>query len=638
MAPPQPYLHDLSAVIAAPIQAWSASDGQIRGSGAQGIYCSDTRVVSEAVVSVNGVEPEWVSTQTSSADTVSYLSFLHTEAAVADPLVSFRRTRTATPAGITERFQIASALDTATGFTVLIRLCADDSAIAEIKQGKHSPGPVAAAACGWQWRDETTELALGTSGNPEINAAGSAVTLAWHVDVPAGGGTEFSWTIAIRDASAPMIAPSTAPLEMHTGAGDPLSQLLRHAISDLNALRLADRTSPQDTFLAAGAPWFLTMFGRDSLIAARMLLPIDTMLAGGTLRALASRQGTVTNSETAEQPGKILHEIRRDAGVISDAGSLSLPPVYFGTIDATLLWIVVLHDAWQAGLPEAEVKALLPNLERALIWLRDFGDSDGDGFLEYLDTSGHGLANQGWKDSGDSIRWRDGRLADGPIALCEVQGYAYAAAQAGATLLEAFGMEDNQTGNTPKQWRRYANAMSERFRASFWCTDQDGPYPAIALDAAKRPVDSVASNMGHLLGTGILNPEETRTVVRRLMDPAMFSGFGIRTVSTKDAAYWPTRYHAGSVWTHDTAVIISGLLADGYTAEALTLAQGLLKAADGFDWRLPELFSGHGVNEVWPPVPYPASCRPQAWAAASAIPIAQAFGQIPVLRTASRVA
>ena len=299
--------------------------------------------------------------------------------------------------------------------------------------------------------------------------------------------------------------------------------------------------------------------------------------------------------------------------------ALRLPPVYYGTIDATPLWICLLHDAWKAGLPDAEVEELLPNLLDALEWLRDHGDLDGDGFLEYLDESGTGLVNQGWKDSGDAIRWHDGSLAKGPIALAEVQAYAYEAAMVGAEILEAFGRPG------AAEWRHYAAGMAERFRAQFWCEDELGPYPALALDADKRPVDGVTSNMGHLLGTGILNEEEQLIVVRRVMDPTMFSGYGVRTLSTTNGGYWPTRYHAGAVWSHDTALIISGMLADGFPDEAAQLAAGLLQVAEANDWRLPELFGGHGSDTMRTPVPFPASCRPQAWASASSVVIAAAL-------------
>jgi glycogen debranching enzyme len=374
---------------------------------------------------------------------------------------------------------------------------------------------------------------------------------------------------------------------------------------------------PDDVFLAAGAPWFFTLFGRDSLWAARMLLPLGHEPAASTLRVLAHYQGTRTVAETAEQPGKIMHELRPSALTIPGEG-IVLPPLYYGTVDATALWICLLHDAWRWGMPPAEVEELLPHLEAALAWMRDYGDSDGDGFLEYIDTTGHGLANQGWKDSGDSIQWRDGTLAEGPIALCEVQGYAYEAAIGGAELFDAFGREGAD------QWRAWAADLKKRFAASFWIDDPAGPYPAVALDAAKRRVDTVTSNIGHLLGTGILDAPQAAAVARRLVSPELASGYGLRTMSTDAAGYWPLSYHGGSVWAHDTAIVIGGLAREGFRAEAAQLADGLLAAAEGFGYRMPELHSGDPSTATVSPIPYPAACRPQAWSAAAAVAVLSA--------------
>ncbi|WP_323959448.1 amylo-alpha-1,6-glucosidase [Arthrobacter sp. JZ12] len=615
----QPYLHDLTGVFSAPIQAWADPTGQIRNDGAQGISCGDDRVIRSAVLTVNGREPDWVSTQVRSTRRIDYLHFVRVESQVADPLLHLIRSRSADASGVAERLRLESAFDVPVQQLVSLVLEADNAPMERVKSGTAGQSGLSLSSSRWNWRDEDTIAALEAPG-AEIEYDGDRVTLTWQVEVAPGGAVELDWRLTVSDAGAPMVAPRGAELQTPAVKSNALQRLLNRSISDLNSLRMASADRPDDSFLAAGAPWFFTMFGRDSLISARLLLPIDQALAGSTLRALAARQGRLTDPDTAEQPGKILHEVRRGTLSFTEGNSgISLPPVYFGTIDATPLWICLLHDAWRAGLPEPEVIDLLDNLERALAWLRDHGDSDGDGFLEYLDESGHGLANQGWKDSGDSIRWHDGSLADGPIALAEVQAYAYEAALGGAALLDALGRPGGE------EWRQYAHTLQERFREQFWCTDREGPYPAIALDASKRPVDGVASNMGHLLGTGILNAEESALVARRLLDPTMFSGYGIRTVSTTNGGYWPTRYHAGSVWSHDTGMIISGLLKDGFAEEAAALAAGLLKAAEGFNWRLPELFAGHAASEVWPPVPYPASCRPQAWAAASSVPIAQAL-------------
>ncbi|GAB3254784.1 amylo-alpha-1,6-glucosidase [Arthrobacter pigmenti] len=620
MASTQPFLHNLFGVFLAPYQAWSAPDGQI-GNGAEGIYCSDDRVISGADLSVAGHELRWLSTQVLSATAVDFHYVVMVPSGIADPLVTLVRERRATVEGISEQVRIESAHEQDVRLDLRLTLTADNTPMEQVKDGRTAGQQTAPPDTTWSWRDDDTTATLEAPA-AKIDFPDGTMVLNWILDIAAGSTAATEWTLSLQDSAAPVVGTSLRPLPTPAVVNDDprLERLMHRAFSDLSSLRIADRSLPDDVFLAAGAPWFYTMFGRDSLIAARMLLAVDTTLAAGTLRTLAARQGTKTDVDTAEQPGKILHEVRRTTLKVAGHDGVQLPPVYYGTIDATPLWISLLHDAWQAGMHGSEVESLLDNLEAALNWLGDYGDSDGDGFLEYLDITGHGLANQGWKDSGDSIRWHNGSLAEGPIALSEVQGYAHEAALDGAALLEAFGRPGAE------RWRQYAAEMAERFRASFWCEDELGKYPAIALDAEKKPVDGVSSNMGHLLGTGILNEEEKAAITRRLMHPTMFSGYGIRTVSTSNGGYWPLRYHAGSVWSHDTAMILAGLLRDGFADEAETLALGLLRAADGFDYRLPELFSGDSADETWPPIAYPAACRPQAWAAASAVPIAVALG------------
>jgi glycogen debranching enzyme len=340
-----------------------------------------------------------------------------------------------------------------------------------------------------------------------------------------------------------------------------------------------------------------------------MMLPVDLAPARGTLRTLAALQGRKVDDERAEQPGKILHELRRSSFTL---GTMSLPPLYYGTIDATPLWVCLLHDAWRAGLPEVEVRDLLPALQQALTWLLEYFDADGDGFGEYLDATGHGLANQGWKDSRDSVRFADGRIAAGPVALCEVQGYAHEAAVCGATVLEAFDRPGAE------RLRAWAGELADRFRVAFWCGEGEDRYPALALDGEKRRVDSLTSNIGHLLGTGLLDAQEELLVARRVASSALDSGLGLRTMSGEDAGYSPISYHCGSVWPHDTAIVIAGLTRAGLVEHARGPVDGLLRASVAFDQRLPELWSGEGR-----PVPYPASCRPQAWSAAAAVVVAE---------------
>jgi glycogen debranching enzyme len=438
-------------------------------------------------------------------------------------------------------------------------------------------------------------------------SAGSAYerVLRWPLTVPAGGEASRSWSLSVHDTGA-VVAPAKArlarPHAVH--ADDPrLAALLDRALADLDALLLAEPGHPRDIFAGAGAPWYLTLFGRDALWTATLLLPFDVALAGGTLRTLARAQGRTTDPGTGEEPGKILHERRRSTTPWEDR----LPPLYYGTIDATALWICLLRDAWRWGLPTAEVRALLPSLEAALGWI----GCHGDRFLAYHDPSGRGLPNQGWKDSTDAVRFADGRQASGPIALVEVQGYAYEAALAGAELLDAFDRPGAPA------WRAYAADLAARFRAEFWVVDADGPFPALALDGTGTGVDALTSNIGHLLGTGLLDGEESALVAGRVHDLA--SGYGVRTMSARAGGYSPLSYHCGSVWPHDTAIVARGLSRAGHAAAAAELARQLLTAADAFGRRLPELFAGFGADEVAAPVAYPASCRPQAWSAAAAV-------------------
>ena len=439
--------------------------------------------------------------------------------------------------------------------------------------------------------------------------------LAWSVTLAPRSSVTLRWRLRVFDPSAIVRSPASvvewARPEV-TAADRRLERLLARSLDDLESLRVRLTSGPDDTFLGAGVPWFLTLFGRDSLWAARMLLPLGTTLAEGTLRVLAARQGSTVDSTSGEAPGKILHELRRHDTSLP-GNDLHLPAAYYGSVDSTLLWISLLHDAWRWGMPAEAVAALLPALESALGWLAHHGDPDGDGFLEYIDESGRGLSNQGWKDSGDSVRFRTGEIARPPIALAEVQGYAYEAAIHGAALLDAF----DRPGAT--RWREYAASLAERFRARFWVDGPAGAHPALALDRDKRPVDSLTSNIGHLLGTGMLTPKESAQIADLLASPAMAGGFGLRTMSTHDAAFSPLSYHCGSIWTHDTAIVVDRLARAGHSTAAATLARGLLEAAEAFDYQLPELFGGDDRTALGRPVPYPAACRPQAWAAAAGI-------------------
>jgi glycogen debranching enzyme len=643
----QPALHDLVTCLRAPTTVLSGADGQLRGRGAEGVFVADVRVLSTAIltVAVSAVghpreaadEPEAIAVAPLGADRAEFVSVLRTPLhPVPDPAVWLRRRRLAEPSGCVETVTVTSALDAEVAFEARLRLATDLAGIWAVRAGR----PVANRP----WRVTADGAALLEAGvivdvsppdaavvsPPAVAGAGPAVSprvalvdgeagieLTWAVTLPPRTATTFGWSVHSADRGA-VVCPAgdaAALVAPRVLADDRrLAPLVATAVADLDALRMTAVGSPHQVFIAAGSPWYLTLFGRDSLWAARMLLPLGTEIAAGTLRTLSARQGTASNPATGEEPGKILHELRR-----ADDGHAALPPVYYGTVDATPLWVCLLAEAWRFGLDPAVVESLLPAAERALGWLAADGDADGDGFLEYVDRSGRGLANQGWKDSSDSIRFADGRVAAGPIALAEVQGYAHEAATAGADLLDAFGRPGGD------RWRSFAGDLAARFRERFWVSDELGPYPAIALDADKRAVDAPASNMGHLLGTGLLTRAESVAIAARLTDPSMSSGFGLRTMASSAGGYSPLSYHCGTVWPHDTAIAIHGLLRAGCHAEAMVLAEGLLAAGTAFRGRLPELYGGFAADDVPVPVPYPASCRPQGWSAAAAVMMLRAF-------------
>ena len=669
---PQPFLHSLLSCVSAPTVALSGPDGQIRPGGVQGVLRHDRRLLSELVVVVDGREATPVGHALTSAGDARFVGVLRRLGdGGADPTVRLERERQARPDGMDELLTLVNNARSAITVEVAIRASVDLAAMNDVRHGETPSAvpPVEAGPGTAVWGDEYHRVTLraaeveATRGSaydltrhldsgvpsgpvPELGSDGAAV-FAWQVTVPA----RSRWAIGLRldavDVPRPVEPRAGARSGTSSGSAadatraagsnvfrparpgalgwdavtvsgpDPLARLVATSVDDLAALALADPLATDDVFLAAGSPWFFTLFGRDSLWAARLTLPLGTDLARGTLRTLARRQGTRHDPDTAEAPGKILHEVRQEP-VHLDGRHASLPPVYFGTVDATALWICLLHDAWQWGLAPDDVTALLEPLEAALGWLTGDADPDGDGFLEYLDESGHGLANQGWKDSGDSIQFRDGRIAAPPIALSEAQAYAHEAAVAGAALLDAFGRPGSD------RLRSWAKAMRERFRTTFWVSDPRGRFPAIALDGTKAPVGTATSNLGHLLGTGLLDTDEAASVADRLAATDLDSGYGLRTMSADAAGFNPLGYHAGTVWPHDTAIAILGLAREGHPTPAASLAEGLVRAAPDFAYRLPELFAGTDARAGQPVLAYPASCRPQAWSAAAAIVLLQA--------------
>jgi glycogen debranching enzyme len=391
------------------------------------------------------------------------------------------------------------------------------------------------------------------------------------------------------------------------------NELLDRSLRDLRALHTQTEGG---AVLAAGIPWYVTVFGRDALIASHQLLMVNTRPARDALELLAAKQGTAVDDWRDEQPGKILHEIRQ--GELARAGIVPHTP-YFGSVDATPWFVIVYaqHFRWTGDVAFAE--KLLPAAEAALAWIDKDGDADGDGFVEYLCRSPRGIRNQGWKDSHDSVVHADGRLAEPPIALSEVQAYVYLAKERMGDVYRALGRPEDA-----RRLEDEAEALKRRFNEAFWMEDEK--FFAEALDADKRQVRTVTSNPGHALYCGIVDEEKATPLAKRLLSPDMFSGWGIRTMSKAAAAYNPMSYHNGSVWPHDNALIAAGLKRYGFARSTNRVATALFDAAVQADYlRLPELFCGFTRRTPNRPVSYPIACSPQAWAAGSPYLMLQAM-------------
>ncbi|WP_430626575.1 MGH1-like glycoside hydrolase domain-containing protein [Sulfobacillus thermotolerans] len=388
-----------------------------------------------------------------------------------------------------------------------------------------------------------------------------------------------------------------------------VSGCLRYAAwynQGLRDVRMLQSNLGYGNMIVAGVPWYAVPFGRDSLIAARQLLLAAPEVARGTLWTMAQFQGQEDQPDRDEQPGKVVHEVRD--GELSRIGLLPFAP-YYGSVDATPLFLMLLADYYRWTGDEVFLRSLLPNVERAFRWMQEYGDRDGDGFLEYWQEAREGIANQGWKDSGDSIMYADGRLVEGPVALCEVQAYAHRAYADWAEIYSALGM----TGHAQRM-RMQAIRLQDGFNQQFVQADK---RIALALDGHKQPCLVTSSNMGQVLVSDLIGKEIADVVAQLMVSPHMLTGFGIRTLSSAEVRYNPLSYHNGSVWPHDTSLIVYGLRRYGYLSEAIAVIDSLLRAQDEFDQhRLPELFAGFSREESLRPVPYPVSCSPQAWAAA----------------------
>ncbi len=386
-----------------------------------------------------------------------------------------------------------------------------------------------------------------------------------------------------------------------------LTSVFEKSLVDLAALRIAGEVDGESFVLpAAGLPWFMTLFGRDTLITALQTVWVGPQLTRGALHLLGALQGEKEDDFKDEEPGKILHEVRQ--GELTLLGEKPHSP-YYGTADATPLYLTLMSEYWRISGDDAFVRERWDKVLAALDWIDTYGDRDGDGFVEYQTRSEQGLGNQCWKDSWDGLQFSDGRIPYLPIAAAEIQGYVYDAKLRVAELAEKVASDKSLA----QRLRADAEALHTRFNENFW-SDARGGYYVVGLDGDKAPIDSMTSNMGHLLWSGIV-PDERAAIVRdQLMSDDMFSGWGVRTLSRTDTGYNPLGYHVGTIWPHDNSIVALGLARYGFRDEANRIALAQLEAASFSDFRLPEAFAGLDRRLGRFPVPYPTACSPQAWA------------------------
>ena len=386
-----------------------------------------------------------------------------------------------------------------------------------------------------------------------------------------------------------------------------LKSVFDKSIVDLAALRITGELRGEEYILpAAGLPWFMTLFGRDTLITSLQTTWVGPELTRGALHLLGALQGTKVDEFRDEEPGKILHEVRN--GELTVLGEKPHSP-YYGTADATPLYLILMSEYWRYGDDHEFVRSRWDQVLAAVEWIDRYGDRDGDGYVEYQTRSSQGLGNQCWKDSWDGIQYSDGTIPYLPIATAEIQGYVYDAKLRVAEMAEAL-MDDAELAS---RLRKEADLLHERFNRDFW-SEERGGYYVVGLDGDKKHIDSMTSNMGHLLWSGIVPEDRARIVVDHLMSDDMFSGWGVRTISREDGGYNPIGYHVGTIWPHDNSIIAMGMVRYGFRDEANRIALAQLEAASFGDFRLPEAFAGFDRSVGRFPVPYPTACSPQAWA------------------------
>jgi glycogen debranching enzyme len=624
-----------------------------------GLYRDDTRLLSCSVLRVGGARP--VALQGSTGANYRGVIQLTNPTLDRNPgdkinpgqglvgkKLGITRDRLLTNDALEERVRIVNFAEHDETVDVVIELGDDSADIFEVRGYERDRGtllPVATTDTrvtfrydGLDERRRRTHVAFSEPATIEAvepgdpTDQGGTIRLSWVWPLKAGGDHELTWTVWSSNSPLAEAVKASAEAELfpevprvpadegaaayHAWARSTTSVAADHELFNLTIarsvadLRLLVNHGPGagERYIAAGVPWFTALFGRDSIITALQTLAFRPQIAVETLDVLAGLQATEVDDWRDAEPGKILHELRRGETALD--GELPHSP-YYGSVDSTPLWLILLGATYDWTGDLSIVDRLWPNALAALNWIDEWGDRDGDGFVEYERRSTRGLLNQGWKDSGDAIRDRNGNQLAAPIALAEVQGYVFDAKKRMAVLARIRG--DDELAN---RLEADAEKLRARFEEAFWVEDQR--YYAMALDGEKRQADAIGSNAGQCLWSGIVSPQRARDVADRLLGPSLFSGWGIRTYADGQPGYTPFGYHTGTVWPHDNSLAAAGLKRYGFQDEANRLVGTVFEAAQQFvDFRLPELFCGFD-RDGSAPVPYPVACSPQAWSAGAA--------------------
>jgi glycogen debranching enzyme len=608
----------------------------------QGLFAADTRRLSRLVLTINGHRPLLLSSRK-----VEYFSaafYLRNPlAGLPQDTLSIARSRFIGDS-LQERLVIRNesmqplefdvGLELGSDFADIFAVKSHDFALGDPDHVRALPPPVPA-----EWNggrsvsftdgEDQTHVVFSEPGENRDDR------IVWHVELEPRVAWELLFEVIIAPAAAPRLAesPTFGRESSHVrdslvawrlripqvdATWDPLEHGFERSVRDLAALRL-HASGELGKLPAAGMPWFMTVFGRDTIITCLQTLLFGPELARSALYALAELQATDDDPSRDAEPGKIVHEVR------TGKAARNWFDRYYGTVDATPLYLVLLSEVWRWTDDAALVRDLKPAALAALNWIDEWGDRDGDGFVEFERRAPEGLTVQSWKDSGDSQRFHDGRIAQAPIAPCEVQGYVYDAKRRLAEIARVVWRDRALADRLDAD----ADALKVRFDEAFWI-DARGGFYALALDRDKQQVDSLTSNIGHLLWSGIVPDEKVDTVVDRLMSEPLWSGWGVRTMSSADAGFNPLSYHNGTVWPHDNSLIAWGLARTGYWTDCHRLVRRIFDAAAQFEFELPEVFAGMARSETPFPIAYPSAARPQAWAAGTPVLLLQLLiGLVP---------